>query len=89
MKLLIIKENTPEWHYMWNWLADHPINSAFPEPMVCLNEKEAWQYMGSFRSDKRIIHEFRHRNHPLTNDLLNLKVSGSEAFTEDSILPKK
>lgn len=89
MELIVIKKDSPEWEYMWNWLADHPYNKELAEPMIALNENEAWQYMGSFKLKERIIHEFRHRNHPITKDVLELKVTASPNMNEESILPKK
>ncbi len=85
MEILLIKDNSPEYNYMWGWLADHPINKDLEEPMVALNGEEAWQYMGSYRLDSRVVHEFRHRNHPSNNDRIELKVSGSSWMTEDDI----
>lgn len=89
MELILIKENSPEWEYMWNWLADHPINYSLTEPTLAFNEGQGWMYMGSFRQGKRVIHEFRHRNHPKAEGLVDLKLAASPDFNEDSILPKK
>ena len=68
MEIIIIKRESPEWETMWNWLANHPINSGLEEPSVAVNDQngEAWQYMGSFRQGNRVISEFRHRMHPVT-----------------------
>jgi len=88
MELILIKPNSLEWDFMWNWLASHPINEGIEEPSIAINNSEAWQYLGSFREGKRIIHEFRHRSHPKTNKRLDLKVQASEGVTEDQIEKK-
>ena len=85
MKLILILPNSPEWDYMWNWLENHPINASLSEPTTALNENEAWQYMGSFKQGERVIHEFRHRNHPLTNTRQDLKLEASKNLTQDQI----
>jgi len=85
MELVLIEPNSPEWDYMWNWLAEHPINKDIAEPTLAMNEGEGWQYVGSFKQDTRIIHEFRHRKHPKTGLIQNLKVSGSDTFTKEQI----
>ena len=75
MEFLLLKKDTPEWNYIWDWLASHPINEGLEEPSVVLNNGEAWQYLGSYRNDNTVITEFRHRNHPVTNriEILSLK----------------
>ena len=55
-----VHPNMPEWEYMWEELAKHPVNAGRSQPTQCLNEGEVWQYMGS---DER-GHSFRHRCHP-------------------------
>lgn len=88
MELVLIEPNSPEWEYMWKWLEEHPINKDIEEPTLAMNEGEAWQYMGTFKQDDRIIHEFRHRNHPATGLRQYLKVSGSDTFTQEQIHKK-
>ena len=41
--------------------------------------------MGSYIQKDKAIHEFRHRNHPLTNRVEKLSVNASEALTDDQI----
>lgn len=88
MEMLIIKENSPEYNYMWNWLASHPINEGFAEPMVAFNDGEAWQYMGTYKQGTKALHEFRHRNHPSNNDRVSLKVNASENMNDEDIESK-
>ena len=88
MDLILIEPNSPEWDFMWKWLEDHPINKDITEPTLAVNNGEAWQYMGSFMQGERVIHQFRHRNHPVTNDRKDLSVNASEAFTKEQIAKK-
>lgn len=85
--MIIVKNGSNEWNYMWDWLAEHPINESVAEPMVAVNDMngECWQYMGSFRQDNKTIHEFRHRSHPTTGDRIYLKLNASDSFCEDDI----
>lgn len=53
MELILIKENSPEWDYMWNWVYAHPINEGL-QP----SEVQQWQYKGSLRNGNRILHQF-------------------------------
>ena len=85
MELVAIKIGSPEWEFMWNWLASHPINEGLEEPQVAENNGEAWQYMSSYLQSGKILHEFRHRNHPTTNKLEIIVLHGSNAFNEEQI----
>jgi len=87
MEFVIIKQNTPEWEEMWNWLAKHPINEGLDEPSLATNDNESWQYMGSYRKDDKVISDFRHRNHPVTNNLY--QVSFAHIVSNESIVPKE
>ncbi len=83
MEMILIKQDSPEWEYMWGWLENHPINQGQENPSIVLNEGEAWQYMGSYSSTST-IHEFRHRNHPNVGQI-TLKVHASDGFNQDDI----
>ena len=85
MEFIIIKQDSPEYKFMWNWLSVHPLNNKLDEPPVAYHNNEAWQYMGSFRQDKKVLHTFRHRHHPLTSDRVNLTVNASENFNDADI----
>lgn len=89
MELVLIIENTTEWDYMWNWLAQHPINDGIENPTLALHEGEVWQYMGSHKLDKKVIHTFRHRLHPVTNTTQNISVKASDTMDESMIMKKK
>jgi len=87
MELVIIEIGSPEWEYMWNWLSEHPINSGLEEPSIAKHpvSGEAWQYMGSFKQGERVIHELRHREHPITQKREDLKVQASGELTPEQI----
>lgn len=85
MELAIIEIGSAEWNYMWDWLASHPINEGLAEPSLATNGDQTWQYVGSFKQGDRVIHSFRHRNHPTTNTLQNLSVQASNELTEEQI----
>lgn len=87
MELVLIEPNSPEWEFMWNWLSSHPLNEGIEDPSTALNDGEAWQYMGSYKQKDKVISEFRHRNHPLTNRLSKLSVE-HPTFNDESITKK-
>lgn len=85
MEFIIVEINSKEWNYMWDWLKNHPINNGLEQPDVALNGNEAWQYMGSYKQGDKVLHEFRHRNHPLTNKVERISLYCSDEFTQDQI----
>jgi len=88
MEYVLIKTDSNEWNEMWEWLAKHPLNEGLTEPMVALNEDngEAWQYMGSFRGHGGVtVHSFRHRSHPIDNQLKKLSVNAIGIITDNDI----
>jgi hypothetical protein len=85
MELVLIKQDTPEWNYMWEWLASHPLNEGIENPSLAVNNGEAWQYMGSYKQGERVLHTFRHRQHPKYNKVENVSVSASKELTEEQI----
>lgn len=85
MELVLIKQDTPEWNYMWEWLASHPLNEGIENPSLAVNNGEAWQYMGSYKQDERVLHTFRHRQHPRYNKVENVSVSASKELTPEQI----
>lgn len=91
MELAIIEIDSPEWNYAWDWLAAHPINSGLEEPSLAKHPEsgEAWQYMSSYYHNGKILHEFRHRNHPTTNKLEIIVLHGSNTFSDDQIYLRK
>jgi hypothetical protein len=86
MELVLIKIDSQEWNYMWDWVAAHPLNKELEDPSTAKSEdNEVWQYMGSFRHKNETIHEFRHRNHPVTNRVEKLTIKCSETMLNDDI----
>lgn len=69
MELILIKPNTEAFEFMWEWLANHPINEGLTEPKIAENQGQSWEYMGTFRNNDKFITEFRHKCHPTTNAL--------------------
>lgn len=67
-----LSPGTPEWTAAWAELARDPVNAGQPEPRVCLNEGEVWQYMGPEDDGRQC---FRHRCHPATGQREYRKVS--------------
>lgn len=89
MDLVLVKIGSKEWDYMWEWLKNHPINEGIEEPTIALNDGESWQYLGSFMSGNRILHQFRHRSFPKGNYIKTLSVSGSKDFNPEIDIEKK
>jgi hypothetical protein len=85
MEMLLIKMGSQEWEYMWDWLASNPINEGLNTPSIALNENEAWQYMGSFKQNDKVIHSFRHRCHPRHGQKIDLHVQASENMIDEDI----
>jgi len=85
MEMLIIKRGSPEFNFMWNWIATHPLNKDLAEPMVALNEGETWQYMGSYRNNGKTLHSYRHRNHPSKGISINLTFAASDKINDEDI----
>jgi hypothetical protein len=85
MEFVIIEIGSKEWEYMWEWLANHPINEGLEQPSVALNEGESWQYMGSYKQNDKVIHQMRHRLHPVTQRVEQINLNCSDEFTNDQI----
>jgi len=76
-----VKESTNEWDYMWNKLAENPMNSGFSDPKSCENDCECWQYMDTSNYDGNIQHCFRHKNHPgMSNTRQYIRIPVSSDF---------
>jgi hypothetical protein len=85
MEMVLIKDGSQEWERMWDMVANHPINEGIEHPSIALNNGEGWQYMGSYRQDNRIIHEFKHRKHQRFGRIENIKFMASDKITDDDI----
>lgn len=87
MEFVALKIDSPEWEYMWDWVANHPINKGIENPSLALNTdvNEGWQYMGSRRQNKIVIHELRHRCHPYSQKREDLKLRASENMNDNDI----
>lgn len=79
MKIVLLKLNSPEWEFAWNWVANHILNRGIDDPSTALNGGEAWQYIGSYwNGSDKLISEFRHKNHPRTGQVHKLSVEHPE-----------
>jgi hypothetical protein len=85
MDIVIIERDTSEWIDMWEKLEKHPINEGIENPRLALNSGELWQYMGSFRQGDKVLHEFRHREHPRTNKVERIVFYASDKFNSEQI----
>lgn len=85
MELVILKQDSQEYKYMWDTLANNPINDGLADKYAAENEGEVWQYMGSNYHDGKIIHSFRHRLHIKTGERVNISINGSNIFDESQI----
>lgn len=85
MEFILVEQDTTEWHYIWEWLSQHPINENLDDPTLALNNEEVWQYTGSFRQDNKVIHSLRHRCHPRTNTRMDLSLVASNTWSEEQI----
>ena len=74
-----VEPDSTEWDYMWEELAKEPINSICVDSSVCLNNNEVYEYMGTFY-DGEILHNFRHRCHPATDDKFYIDIKPSEPY---------
>jgi hypothetical protein len=88
MEMILIEPNSTEWEYIWNWLEQHPLNNDVEDKRLALNNGEGWQYMGSWRQGKKVIHELRHRNHPATQTVQKLSLNASDSLTDEQINKK-
>jgi len=55
-----------EWKYAWGELSKQKINIGQEDPFECECEGEFWQYIDSGIVNGVLVHEFRHRHHPVT-----------------------
>lgn len=85
MEMILIKRDSQEWERMWDNLAMHPINEGYEAPSLVVNEDEGWQYIGSFRHGKQVVHEFRHKNHPRFGRKEYIKFPASDTLTDQDI----
>ena len=74
-----IDRECSEWSLMWQSLAKMEVNNDDP---VCDNEEtgDCWQYMGTFEKVAKVVHEFRHRRHPLTCTRMVIDIPVSEGW---------
>jgi len=83
MDIVLLKKDSVEWVVIWDILAKHPINDGLDEPKIAYNDGESWQYMASYKQGDNVIHEFRHKKHPKTNDVY--RVNFNNKVSDNSI----
>ena len=88
MELVLLKSDSATYLKAWKFVEEHPMNSGLDNPTVAMNESEAWNYIGSFLQGNKLISEFRHRNHPITNTIVKLSVLADNDFDESEILKR-
>ena len=73
--ILFVERDSEEWNAMWRALASKPLNAGLADPVCALDEStgERWQYMGTYDG----WHEFRHRQHPRTQQREYLKIEST------------
>lgn len=93
MEIVFLDRGTKEWDYAWAKLAKLPLNQDNQEPMVCHNSTygESWQYMCTVETKTLLsfspgvtlpamVHQFRHRAHPLDNQRKYVNIPVSEEY---------
>ena len=90
MELILIKQSSKEWEYLWGWISEHPLNKGLENPMDAPDNETGfmWEYMGSFKQKERVIHEMRHLHHPLTKKIESLKLNSSKNFNIETDIEK-
>ena len=85
MDIVIVERETPEWQFIWDYIAKHPINEGIIAPELSTNNGQTWEYMGSYRQGNKVIHSMRHRSHPRDNQRKDITFHASEKFTNEQI----
>ena len=92
MEFVLIKIQSEAWNEMWDWLKAHPLNSGLEIPDLALNPdtNSGWRYIGSYKHKDKVISEFMHSLHPVTQKLEKVSYSHSGEVGQDQIqLTKK
>lgn len=89
LEIVLLKEDSTEWNYIWEWLRVHPLNQGLEEPTLALNEGEAWMYMGTYELKGEFLHTLRHRLHPVTNNVQYISLRASKDMNPSMIASKK
>jgi hypothetical protein len=87
MEFVLIKIQSEAWNEMWDWLKAHPINSGLELPDLALNPEtnSGWQYIGSYKNRNKVISEFIHQKHPVTQKPEKVSYSHSNEVGPDQI----
>lgn len=80
-----VKQDSPEWNYMWSELARDELNKDNEDPVSCENFGECWEYMDTSWYGDKIQHCFRHRMHQKLYDSRHyIKVPASSNFNPET-----
>lgn len=87
MEFVLIKVQSEAWNEMWDWLKAHPLNSGLELPDLAYNPetKSAWQYIGSYKNKDKVISEFIHPCHPVTQKLVKVSYSHSNEVSTEQV----
>lgn len=85
MDIVIVEQGSPEWEFIWDYVAKHPINEGIEEPKIAFNQGEQFQYMGSYRQGNKVVHSVRHRSHPRDNQRKDINFYASDKFNSEQI----
>lgn len=88
MELVLVKIDSPEWEYIWDYIKNHPINQGIEEPTTALNNGYGWEYMGTFMQEGKALHQLRHFCHPNGNYTRTISLQASSSFTSEQVLKK-
>lgn len=88
MELILLKLDSKELEYIWNYIEKHPINEGVEDPTRTLNNGYGWAYMGSFMQGNRVIHQIQHKNHPSTNTIKTICLNASDGFNPNEDIEK-
>ena len=88
MDLILLKLESNELQYIWEYIENHPINEGIEDPTRTLNNGHGWAYMGSFMQGNKVIHQIQHKCHPTTNAIRTICLRASDRFNPNEEIAK-
>lgn len=85
MEIVLIKTDSKEYEYLWDFIENHPLNKGIENPKVALNQDEHWRYIGTITDGKRYIHTVQHTCHPYDNQFKEVSIDASKDFDVSDI----
>jgi hypothetical protein len=86
-----IQRNSPAWRAAWDGLAKEIVSRGWGDGTDLAQvwmDSEAWQSMGTYRKDRKLVCEFRHRMHPVTERREYVDVLIDEAISRTAEEPE-